>query len=117
MKTGFKLSGLAICVGLSVMSTVPAALAHANSQDDAFVAAVAARGFNIPRDQLIAYGHQMCDVIGTPAAMGPQLNLMATQGLSPQQSFTVTMDGVRAYCPDKNPFAGLSPPMMPPGVA
>jgi Protein of unknown function (DUF732) len=115
----FKISRLAIasCAVLSTATLTAPAYAHANGQDDAFVAAVASRGFNIPRDQLIAYGHQMCDAMGTPMALGAQLNLMATQGLSPQQSFAVTMDGVRAYCPDKNPFAGLAPPMMPPGLA
>jgi hypothetical protein len=95
---------------LAVFAMTVPAFAHADSQDDSFLAAVAARGFNIPRDQLIGYGHSMCDVIGTPMALGPQLNLMATQGLSAQQAFAVTMDGVRAYCPDKNPFAGLAPP-------
>ena len=108
---------IASCAILSLaMLTIPA-IAHADSQDDQFVAAVAGRGFHIPRDQLVGYGHSMCDVMGTPMGLRPELNLMATQGLSPQQVFTVTMDGVRAYCPDKNPFAGLAPPMMPPGLA
>jgi Protein of unknown function (DUF732) len=111
MMTGFKLSRLAICVALStVMSTFPA-FAHADSQDDQFLAAVHSQGISGDPVQLIAFAHSMCDVYGTPAAIGPQYGLMATQRLSPQQVAYVAIDGVKVYCPEKS---GLIPPMLVP---
>ena len=82
------------------------------SRDDQFLAAVSSQGIGGQPDQLIAYAHTMCDVVGTPAALGPMTNLMATQGLSPQQAATVMIDGLRVYCPEKS---GLIPPIAAPG--
>jgi Protein of unknown function (DUF732) len=97
--------------GALTMLTVPA-FAHANSPDSQFLAAVSSQGINGQPDQLIAFAHSMCDVVGTFAAVGPQYGLMASQGLSPQQVFYVATDGVRAYCPEKTP--AFPPMLMPP---
>lgn len=98
-----------------VMLAVPA-FAHADSQDDSFLKAVSSRGITAPPDQLIAAAHAICDVVGTPAALGPMTNLMAA-GLSPQQAGEVMLDGTRAYCPNKNPFAAFAPGALPPGLS
>ena len=110
--TKFIIGGLAAFAMVAVPAAVPA-LAHADSRDDHFLAAVSSQGISGQPDQLIAYAHTMCDVMGTPAALGPMTNLMATQGLAPAQVSNVAFDGVRAYCPEKS---GLIPPMFaPPG--
>ncbi len=107
MNKALRMAGIA-GVGALITLTFPA-FAHANSPDDQFLAAVSKQGIGGQPDQLIAYAHTMCDVMGTPAALGPMTNLMATQGLSPQQVAYVAADGVRAYCPEKS---GSMPPIL-----
>jgi hypothetical protein len=50
----------------------------------------------------------MCDVVGSMGALGPETSLMTSQGLSPQQVASVTVDAVHVYCPEKS---GLMPPL------
>src|SRR6478752_4045440 len=92
------LSVAAVCATVALGG---AGAARADTADDQFLAAVHAQGINGDPATLIGFAHQMCDVVGTPAAIGPMTGLMGSQGLSPQQAFTVVMAATRTYCPDK----------------
>ena len=78
--------------------------AHADAQDDQFLAAVAAQGITADPEQLIAAAHTMCNVAGGMGAVGPFYRLMASQSLSPIQASAVFTAGANAYCPDKAGF-------------
>jgi hypothetical protein len=87
-------------------------VARADTQDDQFLQTVRAQGINADAATLIGFAHQMCEVAGGPAALGPLTNLMTTQGLSAQQASNVAFDAARVYCPEKTPIAppGFAPP-------
>ena len=52
-----------------------APVAHADSQDDQYLAALAGRGITGPTDQLIADGRVACDNYGTPGLVGQTFGL------------------------------------------
>ena len=89
----------AVCVGL-------AATAHADNQDDRYLAALSAQGITGDPAQLIADGHAACDNYGSPGVVAQMLGL-EVQGMSNIQASDVFMDGVRAYCPEKSPWTPL----------
>lgn len=89
------------------------AVAHADTQDDQFLQTVRSQGVNADAATLIGFAHQMCEVAGGPAALGPLSSLMATQGLSAQQASNVAFDATRIYCAEKTPI--VSPGFAPPG--
>ena len=85
------------------MLLVGAPVAHADSQDDRYLAALAGQGITGPPDQLIADGHAACDNYGTPGLVGQMLALEG-RGLTNVQ---LLVTGVRAYCPEKSPLGPL----------
>jgi hypothetical protein len=92
---------------VGVVLLVGAPVAHADSQDDRYLAALAGQGITGDPAQLIADGHAACDNYGSPCVVAQMLGLEA-RGLSNIQASDVFMDGVRAYCPEKGPFGPLS---------
>ena len=90
----------AVCVGL-------AATAHADNQDDRYLAALSAQGITGDPAQLIADGHAACDNYGGPGLVAQMLGLEA-RGMSNIQASNLLMDGVRAYCPEKSPLGPLT---------
>jgi hypothetical protein len=93
-------SAVVLAVGL-----MPA-VAHADSQDDKYLAALASQGITGDPGQLIADGHQACDAYGGPGVIGLMSGLMAG-GLSNVQASNVMLTGIKAYCPEKTPLGGL----------
>jgi hypothetical protein len=91
-----------LLIGAAVVLAVPV-LAHADSHDDQFLAAVHAQDIGGDSDQLIGFAHTMCGVVGTPGAIGPMMGL----GLPMPQAYSVAVDGVRVYCPEKNSLLPL----------
>lgn len=83
--------------------------AGADTQDDQFLAALAAQGITGQPDQLIAAAHNMCDVAGGMGAIGPFYRLLASQSLSPMQASAVFAAGAQAYCPEKSAVIGRMP--------
>ncbi|MGH3968155.1 MAG: DUF732 domain-containing protein [Mycobacterium sp.] len=85
-------------------------IAHADSQDDQFLSAVAALGITGPADQLIAAAHTACDqAIGS----GPSLNFgpmsqAINAGVPYGQMTQFYVAAGRAYCPDKLHSIGMS---------
>ena len=78
----------------------PTAVAHADTQDDQYLAALSAQGITGDPGQLIADGHAACDNYGTPALVAQMTGLMA-QGYSNVQASTLFLAGIKAYCPGK----------------
>jgi non-ribosomal peptide synthetase component F len=87
-------------------------LAHADTADDQFVAALSSHGIPGDRDALIAIAHQFCDAqdlprigIGLPSPYTMQIlnlrNQLVGQGLSQRQMDQLAHDAVAAYCPDR----------------
>jgi hypothetical protein len=89
----------ALSVVVGALAAAP--VAHADAQDTRFLNSLSAEGINVNQpDTLISFAHTMCDVLGTPGAIGPMYGLMASQQLSPMQASNVSLAGVKAYCPD-----------------
>ncbi|OBG51834.1 DUF732 domain-containing protein [Mycobacterium sp. E735] len=91
-----------------------AGVAHADSADDQFVAALSSQGIPGDRGVLISIAHQFCDAqtlpragIGLPSPYTMQLyNLrdqLFHQGLSQPQTDQLARDAAEAYCPDRMP--------------
>lgn len=102
-----------LTIALTALTLTAPATAHADTPDQKFLNAVNSQGINTSQpDQLITYAHTMCDIMGTPAALGPETALMA-QGYTPQQVFYIAADGIRTYCPEKSAADAvqLAPPM------
>lgn len=90
-----------IAVGIAVVClSVP--VAHADTPDDRYMAALAGQGVTGDRDQLIADGHAACDNYGGAGVVGQMIGLEG-RGMSNIQASDVILDGVRAYCPEKAP--------------
>lgn len=85
---------------LLAVGLVPAAVAHADSQDDRYVATLSSQGITGDRPQLIADGHAACDNYGTPGLVAQMLGLEG-RGMSSAQASGLVLAGVRAYCPEK----------------
>lgn len=77
-----------------------AGTAHADTQDDRFLALVPAQSIPGAPDQLVAAGHAACDNYGSTDLAVPMTSLMA-QGLSNVQASNVHLDGINSYCPEK----------------
>jgi hypothetical protein len=75
-------------------------IAHADAQDDQFLAALSAQGIPGDQGQMIAAGQATCANYGGPALAAQMTGLM-TQGLSDVQAQDVIYDGLTAYCPEK----------------
>ncbi len=103
-----------VCCALLAALLVPTGLARADSNDDAFVKALADQGITGDPDQLVAEGHTACDNISnahlatslprwtrTPA-FGP---VMGDLHLSVFQAGFFISAAESAYCPQ---FLGLS---------
>jgi hypothetical protein len=93
-----------------------APVAAADSQDDQFLAALAAQGVFGDPGQLIAEGRDACDHFGTPQQTRDAIFLMG-QGLSHHQAGTLISAGLLFFCPDKlvPPTDALPPDAPPPG--
>jgi hypothetical protein len=76
------------------------AVAHADSQDDQFVALVSAQGIPGAPEQWIAAGRAACHNYGSYTLLAEQYNL-TERGLSQDQAYNVIWDGIKAYCPEK----------------
>jgi hypothetical protein len=89
-----------------------APVAAADSQEDQFLAALAAQGVFGDPGLLIAEGREACDHFGTPQQTRDAIFLMG-QGFSHHQAGTLISAGLLFFCPDK-----LVPPLPdapPPG--
>jgi hypothetical protein len=91
---------------LLAIGLVPTAVAHADTQDDKYLAALAAQGITGDPGQLIADGHAACDNYGNPGLVA-QMSGLEARGMSNIQASNVLIDGVRAYCPEKSPWGPL----------
>ena len=94
-------------VALLAIGLVPTAVAHADTQDDRYLAALSAIDITGDPDWLIAAGHFACDNYGSPAVIDQMNGLMAL-GYSGVQASNVVVLGIRAYCPEKTPFGPLT---------
>ena len=92
-------------VGVVLLVGAPAA--HADSQDDRYLAALSGQGIAGPPDQLIADSHAASDNYGTPGLVGQMLAL-ERRGLANVQASNLLVTAVRAYCPEKSPLGALS---------
>jgi hypothetical protein len=99
------------------MAFALAPVAAADSQDDQFLASLAAQGITGEPAQLIAEGHTACDHFGTPQQTRDAIFLMG-QGLSHHQAGTLISAGLLFFCPDKLvPPSDATPPGAPPSDA
>lgn len=95
-------------VGVLVVGLVlPVAVAHADSADDRYLAALAAQGISGDAAQLIADGHAACDNYGGAGLVAQMSDLMG-RGMSNVQASNLLVDGVRAYCSEKSPLGPLN---------
>jgi len=85
---------------LLVAALATTAVAHADNQDDDFVALVAAQNIPGTPEQWIASGRAACNNYGSYALLVQQIHLQES-GLSQDQANRVISDGIEVYCPDK----------------
>jgi hypothetical protein len=83
----------------AALTTTP--VAHADSQDDEFLALVSAQGIPGVPEQLIASGRAACDNYGSYTLIDQVYRLRRDRGLSEDQASKVIWDGVKAYCPGR----------------
>ena len=76
------------------------AVAHAESQDDQFLALVSAQGIPGAPEQLIAAGRTACDNYGSYTLLR-QMYALREGGISEDQASKVILDGIKVYCPEK----------------
>ena len=105
-KRGNPLCVLKAAVACFVVAVGLAPVAHADSQDDKYLAALAGQGITGEPAQLIADGHAACDNYGGPGLVGQMFGLEG-RGLSNVQASNLMVTGIRAYCPEKTPLGGL----------
>ncbi len=86
---------------LLAVALTTTAVAHADDQDDQFVALVSAQYIPGAPEQLIAYGRAACDNYGSYALLAEEYRL-TDLGLSQDQAYKVISDGIKAYCPEKD---------------
>jgi Protein of unknown function (DUF732) len=77
------------------------AVAHADDQDDQFLAMVSAQSIPGVPEELMASGRAACDNYGNYTLPVQEYRLME-RGLSQDQAYKVIADGIKAYCPDKD---------------
>jgi Protein of unknown function (DUF732) len=78
-----------------------AAVAHADDQDDQFLALVSAQGIPGASEELMASGRAACDNYGNYTLLAQEYRLREW-GLSQDQAYKVISDGIKAYCPEKD---------------
>ena len=100
MRSNFYPFFLAATITTAFASTM-APVAVANTQDDQYLASLAAQGITGDPGQLIAAGHTACDHYGTAGVVGASRGWMGTLGISNGQAASLMMAGIRAYCPEK----------------
>ena len=83
-----------------------AAVAHADDQDDQFLAMVSAQGIPGAPEELMASGRAACDNYGNYTLLVQEYRLWE-RGLSQDQAYKVITNGIKAYCPDKDGAARL----------
>jgi hypothetical protein len=86
---------------------------HADTADNAYLAALSSHGISGPADLLIADGHRACDAVsqsGNGIGMSPRQiaimglsNDLAAQGYLPHDKGQLMLDAFRAYCPQFAP--------------
>jgi hypothetical protein len=76
------------------------AVAHADDQDDQFLALVSAQDIPGAPEQLIGAGRAACDNYGSYTLLAEQFDLRG-RGLSEDQAYKVIWDGIKAYCPER----------------
>ncbi len=77
------------------------ALAHADSQDDEFLALISAQGIPGAPEELIATGEAACQSYGSDALLAQEYRLR-DWGLPQDQAYQVISDGIKVYCPEKD---------------
>jgi Protein of unknown function (DUF732) len=77
------------------------AVAHADDEDDQFLAMVSAQGIPGAPEELMASGRAACDNYGNYTLLVQEYRLQE-RGLSLDQAHKVVSDGIKAYCPDKD---------------
>ena len=86
---------------------VGAPVAHADSQDDRYLAALAGQGITGQPDQLIADGHAACDNYGTPGLAG-QMTALEGRGLTNLQASNLWRLGCARTAQRKSPLGPLN---------
>jgi Protein of unknown function (DUF732) len=93
-------------------------IAHADGQDDQFLALLSKDGIVGPPDQMIAIAHERCDDADLPrsglfiprfgsqpgpylAAIGNIYTELESQGLTSGQAAQFIRDAITVYCPDQ----------------
>lgn len=94
-----------VFASLATVSLIITPVAHADAQDDQFLASLSAQGITGDPAQLIAEGRAACNNYGSPALVGQMAALMG-RGMSNVQASNLVLAGMRAYCPEKVP-AGM----------
>ncbi len=77
------------------------AVAHADDQDDQFLAMVSAQSIPGSPEDLMASGRAACANYGDYALLVQEYRLM-DRGLSKDQAYKLISDGIKAYCPEKD---------------
>jgi Protein of unknown function (DUF732) len=77
------------------------AVAHADDQDDQFVAMVSAQNVPGAPEQWIASGRAACENYGSYALLAQEYRLK-DWGLTQDQANQVISDGIKVYCPEKD---------------
>ncbi|BBZ13779.1 DUF732 domain-containing protein [Mycobacterium branderi] len=94
-------TAIAAAVALSALllaSGVPPA--HADSQDDAYLKALAEVGItSYPADKLVTVGHMVCAYKSAGAAPWQTQNGLMGYGIAPQDLDAVVSTAVDTYCP------------------
>ncbi|ORW04796.1 DUF732 domain-containing protein [Mycobacterium kyorinense] len=91
-------TAIAAAVALLLASGVPPA--HADSQDDAYLKALAEAGVtHYPADKLVTVGHLVCAYNSAGAAPWQMQNGVMGYGIAPQDLDAVVSTAVSTYCP------------------
>lgn len=97
----------AALAALAIAGISPA-IAHADTQDDHYLANLASMGINpTPPEPFIQFAHGICDNPMAEPAL--KLGLVGQTGISLMQSMSAMTAAFRAYCPDK---LSMLPPFL-----
>ena len=108
--------GSVLAAAVAVM--LAAGIAHADGQDDQFLAMLSKDGVVGPPDQMIAIAHERCDAANLPrsggynfrfgalpspyiGAIGNIYTELESQGLTSAQAAQFIRDAIAVYCPDQ----------------
>jgi Protein of unknown function (DUF732) len=95
------LAGLALAVALLTLAEVASPTAHADAIDNAFLAAIKAKGINFssPQDAVIA-GHQVCNELDLGRQKSDVANdVMTNSGMDGYHAGFFVGVSVAAFCP------------------